>query len=124
MAKAMPQRRTNRSMTGRQLLHKAVKSQKWRYLVKSGGEMKDLFGETDDARKTVTVNKKLHAQKSGGHIIKNKNGTESMIGTISHELLHRDHPRMRERTVRKLNRKRVRRLSTRTKKRMYSKFEG
>lgn len=119
----MPQRRTHRSMSGRQLLHKAAKSKRWKYLVKSGGRMKDLFGETDDATRTVTINKGLHREKKGGHIIRTKKGTESIIGTISHELLHRDHPKMREKTVRKLNRKRVKRLSTRTKKKMYSKFE-
>lgn len=123
MAMRMPQRRTNRSMSGRQLLHKAMKSHKWKYLVKNGKQMSDLFGETDDQKKTITINKRLHAQKGGGHIIRNKDGRESIIGTISHELMHARHPRMREKTVRKLNRKRVKRLSTQTKKRMYDKFE-
>lgn len=110
-------------MSGRQLLHKAAKSRQWKYLVKGGKKMSNLFGETDTEKKVITINKGLHREKKGGHIIRKKDGRESLIGTISHEFMHAAHPKMREKTVRKLNRKRVRRLSTRTKKKMYRKFE-
>jgi hypothetical protein len=121
MAKRVPQRRTNRSMSGAQLLHKATKSKQWQYLVKNKNTK--VFGETDIGRRTITINKKLHAQKSGGHNIKNPNGTESMIGTMVHETIHAAHPRMREKTVRKLAPKRLKKMSQRAKGRLYARFD-
>lgn len=84
--------------------------------------MRGIFGETDDAKRTISINKKLHKVKSGGHLQKNADGTESLIGTIDHELIHAAHPKMHEKTVRKVAKKQVKRLSTKTKQRAYARF--
>lgn len=113
----MPQRRTNRSMSGLQLLHKATKSDQYKFKIDNA--MHGIFGETDTQKHVIKINKKLHAQKSGGHNIKNLNGTEKLIGTITHELIHAQHPRMHEKRVRKIAKKRVQKLSTKRKRKLY-----
>lgn len=105
-------------MGGMELLHKATKSRKYKLSIDNG--MRGIFGETDDAKRTIKINKKLHAVKSGGHLIKNKNGTEKLIGTITHELMHAQHPNMHERTVRKLSKKRLKTMSPKRKAKLYA----
>lgn len=115
-------------MSGMQLLRKTsakmrdvkYKKNAWTYRVNN--KLKGTFGETDPAKRTIEINKKLHAQKSGGHLIKNANGTEKLIGTIVHETIHAQHPQMHEKTVRKLTPRRLQKLSKRTKGRLYSRF--
>lgn len=111
-------------MSGKQLLQKAMKTQPWNRRVDNGKRMNGVFGETDEKTKTIRINKKLHAVKNGGHLIKNPDGTEKMIGTIEHEELHARHPKMHEKTVRKLAKQRVKKLSKRTKGRMYARFNN
>lgn len=105
-------------MSGLELLHKATKSDQYKIKVDNG--MRGIFGETDEGNRTIRINKKLHAQKSGGHLIKNPNGTEKLIGTLVHEVTHAKHPKMHERTVRKLSKKRLKKMSTKTKGKYYA----
>ena len=83
----------------------------------------DTFGETDTGRKTIKINKKLHKQKSGGHLMRNRDGTEKLIGTIVHEELHAAHPKAHERTVRKMAKKKVKVINKKTKQRLYSRYK-
>ncbi len=108
-------------MGGMQMLHKATGSRRWKRMVDNG--LPDTFGETDIAKGTIKINKKLHAQKSGGHLIRNKNGTEKLIGTIVHEELHAAHPKAHEKTVRKMAKKKVRVINRKTKQRLYSRYK-
>lgn len=105
-------------MTGLELLHKATKSDEYKLKIDNG--MHGIFGETDSRRRTIKINRKLHAVKSGGHLIKNPNGTEKLIGTIAHEIMHAKHPNMHEKTVRKLSKKRVKTMSPRYKQKLYA----
>lgn len=116
----MPQRKTHRSMKGAELLTKIGNPKKWRRIIDN--KMRGTFGETDHATKTIKINKKLHAVKKGGHNIRNKNGTEKLIGTMVHEEMHAHHPRMRERTVRKATRKRVKVMHSKAKNRLYARY--
>lgn len=118
MRRTLPQRKNNRHMDGMELLHKATNSHKWRMKVDNG--MHGIFGETDPASHTIKINKKLHAQKGGGHLIKNIDGTEKLIGTIVHEMEHAKHPNMHEKTVRKFAKKRIKKMSTRQKQKAYA----
>ncbi len=121
MKKRMPQRRTNRSMRGIALLHKATKSKRYVRMVDNG--MPDTFGETDTDNKVIKINKQLHAQKSGGHLIKNKDGSEKLIGTIVHEELHAAHPKAHEKTIRKIAKKKVKVINRKEKQRLYSRYK-
>lgn len=105
-------------MSGIDLLHKATKSRKWK--MKVDNSMKGVFGETDTATGVIKINKNLHKQKSGGHLDKNPNGTEKLLGTIVHELTHARHPRMHEKNVRKAEKRLVKKMSTRQKRRAYA----
>lgn len=107
-------------MSGIQLLHKATKSDEYKLKVAQGGRMRGLFGETDLKTRTIRINKKLHARKNGGHLIKNSDGTEKLIGTLTHELMHARHPKMHEKTVRKAARKAVKKMSTPRKWKLYA----
>ena len=73
--------------------------------------LRGSYGETDLDTKTITVNKKAH-KKDG----------ESMIDTMVHEHMHLAHPKMREKTVRKLTQGRVERMGKKAKARLYAKF--
>lgn len=105
-------------MSGIDLLHKATKSDRWK--LKVNDHMRGVFGETDEEKRTIKINKKLHAMKGGGHLIKNANGSEKLIGTIAHEIQHAMHPTMREKTVRKRAKVAVKKMSTPRKRKLYA----
>lgn len=105
-------------MGGMELLHKATKSRKYKVMVDNA--MHGVFGETDEGTRTIKINKKLHAVKGGGHLIKNKDGTEKIIGTLTHELMHATHPKMLEKTVRKLSKMRLKTMSPKRKDKLYA----
>lgn len=122
MVTTMPQRRTNRSMSGRELLKKAGKAMQYKRVVDNSRRMHGIFGETDEHTRTIRINKKLHKQKNGGHLIKNPDGTEKIIGTIIHEELHAAHPKAYEKTIRKAARRRVKVINRKTKERLYARY--
>ena len=70
-------------------------------------------GDFDPERKVIRVNKSRKMNKRRGEV----------IDTIVHEEMHRAHPKMRERTVRKKTKKKVRKLSVGQKQRFYNKFK-
>ncbi len=78
---------------------------------KTDNKLKGSYGETDLDNKVVKVNKRLH-KKDG----------ESLLDTIVHERMHLKHPKMHERTVRKLTPKKVKTLSKKARKNLYAKF--
>lgn len=79
------------------------------------GNAKGVYGVTyieDGKPKKIVINKKL--------IKKDK---ESIISTILHEELHAKHPRMHEKTVRKLEKKALKNTSAKKKKALYAKYK-
>lgn len=89
--------------------------------------MKGAFGETDYEKKTIKINKKLSRQAA-----KTKKGAwkkygmskkdTSVINSIVHEKLHKNHPKMLEGTVRKKAHKLVSKMGRKAKAKLYSKF--
>lgn len=78
---------------------------------KVDNKLKDTYGETDLNTKVIKINKKLH-----------KKDKESMIDTIVHEHMHLKHPLMHEKTVRRLTPKKVKKMTKKSKARLYNKF--
>lgn len=76
------------------------------------------YGVTDDVKKTITINKAKHYKKADG--VPEKDNT--LINTIAHELMHKDHPKMHEHTVRKLTRMKVAGMGKSAKTKAYNKF--
>ena len=88
-------------------------------------KMKGAYGETDFEKKQIRINKKRHA-KGKPHdkrTKKNRDGSASIIDTIVHEEMHAKHPKMKERTVRKLTPKKVLKMSVEAKKKKYSQYK-
>lgn len=82
------------------------------------------FGVTDFDKGTITINKKLHKKakknpKKYGFTKKDS----TLLNTIVHEKLHTKHPKMHERTVRKLAHKKVAGMSSSQKKKQYRQFQ-
>jgi len=75
-------------------------------------KLKGLYGLTDYAKKKIIVNKKVH-----------KKNKESIIDTIVHEETHRKHPKMHEKTVRKLTPKKVKTMSAKAKSKLRSRYK-
>jgi hypothetical protein len=94
---------------------------KWKRVVDN--KMKDAYGDIDDEKKIIKINKKAHKK---GHRLpsynKNPDGSESIIDTIVHEEQHRIHPKMHEKTVYKRARKIVKKISRKQKARYYAKY--
>ena len=94
---------------------------KWKY--KTNNKLRGTYGQTDFAKKTIEINKKLH------RTTKNKRGTGfskkdiTLINTMVHEDLHRKHPRMTEKMVRKLTKTKVAIMTPAQKARLRSKFK-
>lgn len=95
----------------------------WKYV--NDRTLRGAMGETDYGKKLIRVNKPLHRKvkksKKGLYRISKKDST--LINTLVHETLHAKHPRMHERTVRKLTSTKVARMGKVAKKRMYNKVK-
>ena len=65
------------------------------------------YGTEDNGK--IKINKKLH-----------KKYKESMLDTLKHELLHKHHPKMKEKTVRNKTKQAIKRMSKAQKKKLYS----
>lgn len=66
------------------------------------------FGDTDFNKKVIRVNKK-RSKKHG-----------ELLDTIVHEETHRKHPKMHEKNVRKTARRKIKKMSTRVKKKNFA----
>ena len=82
--------------------------------------MRGAFGMIDEKNKTITINKKRHKNKQALKKIPKKD--RPLGNTIMHEETHAEHPRMREKTVRKVARKKFARMSKKQKSKMYSRY--
>lgn len=84
--------------------------------------MRGAFGETNFDTKTIRINKNIHekAKKKSIYGIPKKDST--LLNTIVHELLHKAHPDMHEKNIRKLARTRIARMNEGQKRTLYSKF--
>ena len=114
------QRKNNRHMTGEELLHKATGG--WKF--KTDNTLCGSYAETDFDKKLVRINKKKHtnkrllARERSYH--KNPDGSESMLDSLVHEMVHIADPKAGEKkTVRRAARI-ARKMSTREKKRVYA----
>lgn len=90
---------------------------KWRY---EASKMKDAVGETDYQKKLIKINKsdsKKYIPKSG---ISKQDST--IINTLAHETIHKNHPHMTEKEVRKEARRMVNSMSPKEKGRLYAKI--
>lgn len=81
----------------------------WEYRVNN--KLRGAFGEADFDKKVIAINKKAHKQKG-----------ESVIDTLVHETMHKNHPDMKEKTVRKKTPALVQRMSQRSKQKLYNKI--
>lgn len=93
-------------------------SKRWKRVVDN--KMRS-FGETNLGKRIIRINKKMHKDKSPRFGISKKDIT--VINTIVHEEMHSKHPKMHEKTVRKLTRKKVAKLSRKHKKKLYSLYK-
>lgn len=107
-------------------MHSATKSNPWKRVFKKVSDKKGpLYGETDYAKKTIKINRATHKTK-GDHpswVKKNPDGTANLLDTIVHEEMHKQHPKMKEKTVRKLTPKKVKKMSKKLKAKLYSKYK-
>ena len=78
----------------------------------------DAYGETDLNTNKIRINKKRHSQKGYKRINPTKNGNENLVSTIQHELLHVKHPKAHEKTIRKMEKSSVRKMSPKRKKQL------
>ncbi len=67
------------------------------------------YGDIDEEKKTIRVNKSKKKNKKKGDI----------IDTIVHEEMHKTNPNMYEKTVRKQTKKKLKRMSQNQKKKLY-----
>jgi len=70
------------------------------------------FGDTDLGGKKIRVNKKKSKKEGPGEV----------LDTIVHEEMHRKHPKMKEKNIRKKTKRSVGRMSKKEKNKHYSKF--
>lgn len=97
---------------------------KWKYLIKHKGRD---FGYTDYDKKEIMVNKgksREAAKLDKGHWKKygmSKKET-SIINTIVHEQMHKNHPNMHEKTVMAKTKKMVEEMNKKEKQKMYNKL--
>jgi hypothetical protein len=82
---------------------------KWKRVVDN--KMRGAYGETNFETQTIRINKTKHTKDNA-----------LLIDTIVHEEIHRLHPKMHEKTVRKLAAKKVETMSQKTKNRYYSRY--
>lgn len=87
------------------------------------GKVKGGYGETDFGKKTITIDKSKHKRSSYKRITPNKDGSENMLVTMAHELMHKAHPSWSEKKVESAARKKHKRMSKSEKSRVYSKFK-
>lgn len=95
----------------------------WRRVVDN--KMRGAYGETDFENKTIKVNKKKSKERPLYKRPVNKGATKypDVLATMVHEELHKDNPSMTEKNVRKAERAKVAKMSSKEKKRVYSRYK-
>ncbi len=93
---------------------------KWKYTT---GKVRGGYGEIDEDKKLIKVDKKKHRSHALRRITPNKDGSENMLATMAHELMHKAHPDWTEKQVEAKARRMRKTLSTKAKQRIYSKFK-
>ena len=96
---------------------RGTEPKKWTRVVNN--KMKGLDGETDYNKKQIIINKKKSKTDKG---FAKKDRT--VINSIVHEEMHRIHPKMTEKRVRKNTRTKVAHMSSKVKKKMYSRYKS
>jgi hypothetical protein len=71
------------------------------------------YGDTDLEKKEIRVNKSKKKNKKSGDI----------LNTIVHEEMHADHPRMHERTIRRLTKAKIERMTPDRKQKYYALYQ-
>lgn len=106
-------------------LGRAMRTKKrgWTHTVDN--KMRGAYGETDFENKTIRVNKKKSKERPLYKRPVNKGASKypDVLATMVHEELHKDNPKMTEKDVRKAERAKVARMSSKEKKRVYSRFK-
>lgn len=85
---------------------------------------KEIYGETDDKKRIVRVNKRL-SKKSPLHkrpITKGAKKYPEVLDTIIHEMHHEKHPKATEKETYKATHKKIRTMSKHAKSKMYNLF--
>jgi hypothetical protein len=83
------------------------------------------YGETDDEKRTIKVNKKKSKDKPSHIKPVNKHASKypEVLDTITHEEMHAKHPKMHEKTVRIETRNLMKKMSENKKRKMYSLYK-
>jgi hypothetical protein len=76
-------------------------------------KLKGAYGDIDFTKRVIRINKKMGRDKLG-----------NIIDTIVHEEMHARHPRMHEKTVRRLVPQRLRAMTPEAKKRLAAKYRS
>lgn len=90
----------------------------WKYKV---GKVKGGYGETDFNKKVIKIDKSKH-RKNYKRLTPNPDGSENMLTTITHEMVHKRFPKKSEKATEKLARAMKSKMSPKTKQKMYAKF--
>lgn len=81
-------------------------------------KLRGAYGESDLDKGTIRINKKRHFQKGYKRVNPTPDGHENLASTVQHELLHFRHPKAHEKTIRKMEKSTVRRMSPRRKRQL------
>lgn len=105
-------------------LGKAMRSKK-KWTRKIDNKLRGAYGETDFENRVIRVNPKKSKERPLYKRPVNKGATKypDVLATMVHEELHKDNPDATEKDVRKMERTKVKRMSPKEKKRVYSLFK-
>lgn len=90
---------------------------------KTDNKLRGAFGETtfhEGGGATIRINKRRHKNKRALKAF--PKADRPMINTMVHEELHAKHPKMHEKTVRKVARRKVARMTRKQKSKVYSRY--
>ena len=86
-------------------------------------KLKGAYGATtfiDNKAVKIEINKKKHKRIKSDKTIPKKSRT--LLDTIVHEEMHAKHPKMHEKTVRKLTPRKIMKMTKKQKSKLYSKY--
>lgn len=81
-----------------------------------------IFGETDDKKRIIKINKKLSKKKTKKKL--NAHKYPELADTIYHENLHAKHPKMTEKIAYKKTHKAIKKMDKKGKQKLYNQFKG
>jgi SOS response regulatory protein OraA/RecX len=85
---------------------KKINTKSGKFTVKVDNKMR-WMGDTDFDKKLIRINKSKH---KGKNVPKTRTKKQELMDTMIHEKMHADHPRMKEKTVYKKTRKKMKTL--------------